>query len=376
MVSHHNKSSYHLSAYKVNAILLTVFSVLYFSSPWLTYYATGCLYLLIPFTYSTPHLSPIFTVSYLWQPPDYFLYLRVWVLFVSVSESTCKWNHVVFIFLSVRLSSFSIILLKLHPCCSTWILLSFLWLSSILVCVFFILSHQWTLKFPYVQFSHSVMSDSLRPHGLQHARLPCPSPTPGTCSNSCPSSWWCHPTISSSVIPFSRLQSFPSIRVFSIESVLHIRWPRYWSFSFSISPSNEYSGLISFRTDCFDLLAVQGTLKSLLQHHSSKTSILWCSALFIFQRSHPYVTTGRTIALTRQTFVGKVMSLLFNMLSRLIIAFLPRSKRLLISWLQSPSAVILEPKKTVCHYFQCFPLNLPVGDGTRCHDLLFLNVEF
>ena len=127
---------------------------------------------------------------------------------------------------------------------------------------------------------------------------------------------------------------FPSIRVSSNESVLHIRWPEYWSFSFSISPSNEYSGLISFRIDWFDLLAVQGTLKSLLQHHSSKASILWCSAFFLIQLSHPYMTTGKTIALTRWTFVSKVMSLLFNMLSRLVIAFLPRNKRLLISWLQ------------------------------------------
>ena len=137
----------------------------------------------------------------------------------------------------------------------------------------------------------------------------------------------------------------PNIRVISNESVLHIRWPKYWSFSFSISPSNEHPGLISFRMDWLDLLAVQGTLKSLLYHHSSKASILQCSAFFIVQLSHPYMTTGKTIALTRQTFVGKVMSLLFNMLSRLVITFLLRSKCLLISWLQSPSAVILEPRK-------------------------------
>ena len=136
---------------------------------------------------------------------------------------------------------------------------------------------------------------------------------------------------------------FPSIRVFSNESVLCIRWPKYWSFS--ISSSNEYSGLISFRIDWFGLLAVQGTLKSLLQHHSSKASVLWCSAFFIVQLSHPYMITGKTIALTRWTFVDKVMSLLFNMLSRLVITFLPRSKRLSISWLWPPSAVILEPKK-------------------------------
>ena len=138
---------------------------------------------------------------------------------------------------------------------------------------------------------------------------------------------------------------FPSIRVFSNESVLRIRWPKYWSFSFSIIPSKEIPGLISFRMDWLDLLAVQGTLKSLLQHHSSKASILHCSAFFIVQLSHPHMTTGKAIALTRWTFVGEVMSLLYSVLSRLVIAFLPRSKHLLISWLQSPSSVILEPRK-------------------------------
>ena len=141
---------------------------------------------------------------------------------------------------------------------------------------------------------------------------------------------------------------FPSIRVFPSESVLHVRWPKYWSFSFSISHSNEYSGLSSFRMDWLDLFVVQGTLKSLLQHHSSKASILRRSAFFIVQLSHPYMTTGKTIALTRWIFVGKVMSVLFNMLSRLVITFLPRSKRLLISWLPSPSAVILEPCCCCC----------------------------
>ena len=150
--------------------------------------------------------------------------------------------------------------------------------------------------------------------------------------------------------------NFPSIRVFSNESTLHIRWPKYWSFSFNISPTCEHPGLISFRMDWLDLLAVQGTLKSLLQHHSSKASILRHSAFFIVQLSHPYMTTGKTIALTRWPFVGKVMSLLFNMLSRFVIPFLPRSKRLLISWLQSPSTVILEPEKIACH---CFPICLP-----------------
>ena len=172
----------------------------------------------------------------------------------------------------------------------------------------------------------------------------------------------------------------PSISVFSNESVLHlywsIYWPKYWSFSFSISPSNEYSGLISFRMDWLDLLPVHGSLQSLLQHHSSKASILWCSAFFIVQLSQQYMTTGKTIPLTRWTFVGKVMSLLFNMLSRLVITFLPRSKRLLISWLKSPSAVILKAPKIVCHCFHCFPICLPWSDGTRCHDLCFLNVEF
>ena len=148
----------------------------------------------------------------------------------------------------------------------------------------------------------------------------------------------CHPLL---LLP----SVFPRIRIFSHESVLCIRWPKYWSFSFSISPSNEYSGLISFRMDWFDLHAVQGTCKSLLQHHSSKTSVLQHSAFFTVQLSHPYMATGKTIALTRGTFVGKVMSLLLNMLCRLVITFLPRSKRLFISWLQSPSVVILEPKK-------------------------------
>ena len=168
----------------------------------------------------------------------------------------------------------------------------------------------------------------------------------------------------------------PSIRVFSNESTLRMRWPKYWTFSFSVSPSTEHPGLISFRMNWFDLLAVQGTLKSLLQHHSSKASILRCSASFIVQLSHPYMTTGKIIALTRQTFVGKVIYLLFNMLSRLVITFLPMSKHLLISWLQSPSAVILEPKKNkVLHCFHCFPIYLPWSDGTRCHDLSFMNVE-
>ena len=157
------------------------------------------------------------------------------------------------------------------------------------------------------------MSDSLRHHELQHARPPCPSPTPRDIPNSCPLSGWCHPTISSSVIPFSSCpQSFPASGSFSIESSLHIRWPKYWSFSFNISPSNEHPGLISFRMDWLDLLAVQGTLKCLLQHHSSKASILQRSAFFIVQLSPPYMTTGKTTALTRPTFVDKVMSSAFE----------------------------------------------------------------
>ena len=159
---------------------------------------------------------------------------------------------------------------------------------------------------------------------------------------------------------------FPSIKVFSNESVLCIRWPKCWNFSFSISPSKEYSGLISFRMEWLYLPAVQGTLKSLLQCHSSKASILQHSAFFTVQLSHPYLTTGKTIALTRRTFVGKVMSLLFNILSRLVTAFLPRSKHLLISWLQSPSAVILEPPQNkVSHCFHCFP--------SICHEVLGLD---
>ena len=182
-----------------------------------------------------------------------------------------------------------------------------------------------------VQFSNSVVSNSLRPHGLHHSRLPCPSPTSRAYSlmsiaSVMPSNQFI--LFSPLVLPPS---IFPRIRVFSNESVLLIWWPIYWSFSFCTSTSNEYSGLISFRIDRLDLLAVQGTLKSLLQHHSSKASILQRSVFVIDQLSHPYMTTGKTIALTRQNFVGKVMSLLFNMLSRLVIAFLPRSKRLLIS---------------------------------------------
>jgi len=158
---------------------------------------------------------------------------------------------------------------------------------------------------------------------------------------------------------------FPNIRGFSNESALYIRWPKYWSFSFNISPSNEHPGLISFRMDWLDLLAVQGTLKSLLQHHSSKASVLQCSAFFMVQLSHPYITSRKTIALTRQTFVGKVMSLLFNILSTFVTAFLPRSKGLLISWMQSPSAVILEPKKIKS-------VTVSIVSSSVCHETMGL----
>ena len=171
------------------------------------------------------------------------------------------------------------------------------------------------------------MFHSLQPHGGQHARPPCPSPTARIYTNSCPLSRWCHPAISPFVIPFCSAFNLSQHQGLSNELVLCIRWPKYWSFSFSISTSNEYSGLISFRMDWLDL-AIQGTLKSLLQHHSSKASILWLSSFFVVQLSHPYMTSGKNIALTWQTFVDKVMSLLFNMLSRLIITFLAMSKHL------------------------------------------------
>ena len=200
------------------------------------------------------------------------------------------------------------------------------------------------------------MSDSLQPYGLQHVRPPCPSPSPGACLNSCQLTWWCRPTISSSVTLLLLPSVFPSIRVFSSESALHIRWPKYWSFSFSINLSNEYSGLISFRIDWFDLLAIQGTLKSLLQHHSSKASkstasILWHSAFFIVQLLTSVHDYWKSIALTLQTFVSKVISLLFNTLSWFVIAFLPRSNCLLISWLpkkmKSVTVSIVSPP--ICH---------------------------
>ena len=224
------------------------------------------------------------------------------------------------------------------------------------------LSHVWLFATPWTTARQASLS-------ITNSQSP---PTPMSIELVMPSNHLilCRPLLLLPPIP-------PSIEVFSNELTLRMRWPRYWSFSFSISPSKGDPGLISFRMEWLDLLAVQETLKSLLQHHSSKASILRCSAFFIVQLSHPSRTTGNTIALTRQTFVGKVISLLFNMLSGLVIIFHQRSKSLLISWLQSPSAVILEPQKikfdTVS--IHCFPIYLPWSDGTGCHDLSFLNVE-
>ena len=174
----------------------------------------------------------------------------------------------------------------------------------------------------------------------------------------------------------SHLQSFPASGSFPMSQFFASGGQSIGSFSFSISPSNEYSGLFAFRMDWWDCLPVQETLKSLLQYHSPKASVLQCSAFFIVQISHQYITTGETIALTRWTFIGKVMSLLFNMLSRLVITFLPRNKHLLISWLQHHCSIVGAPKSKVCHCFHCFPIYLLWSDGTRCHDLSFLNAEF
>ena len=198
------------------------------------------------------------------------------------------------------------------------------------------------------------------------------------CSKACPLSQWCHPTILSSVIPFSsRLQSFPASGYFQMSQFFVSGGQSIGVSSFSISPSNEYSGLISFRIDWLDLLAVQGSLKSLLQYHSSKAMILQRSAFFIVQLSHPYMTTGKTKALTRWTFADKVMSLLFNMLSRLVIGFLPRSKCLnFMAAVTICSDFGAPPQNKVCHCFHCFPIYLQWSEGTRCHDLSFLNVDF
>ena len=222
--------------------------------------------------------------------------------------------------------------------------------------------------------SHSVMSDSLRPYGLQPARLPCPSLSPGACSNSCSLSWWCHPTISSSVIPFSSALNLSQYQgLFQWVGSSH-QVVKVLQLQLQHQSSNEYSELISFRIDLFDLLAVQGTLKSLLQYHSLKASIIQCLVFFIVQFSHLYMTTGKTIALTTWIFISK-MSLLLNMLSRFVIAFLLRSKHLLISWLQSPSAVILEPKKIKSACFHCFPIYLPWRMGPDAFVFWMLNFK-
>ena len=221
----------------------------------------------------------------------------------------------------------------------------------------------------FLLFSHSVVSDSLQPHRLQHARLPYSSPSPGVCSNSCPFSQWYRPTISSSVVHFSWLlliSTFPASGSLQMSQFFASGWPKYWSFSFSIGLCNEYSGVISLRIDRSDLLAVQGTRKSLLQHHSLKTSILWPSAFFMVQLSHPYMTSGKVIALTIWTFVDKVMSWLFNTLSRFIVAFLPRSRGLLISCLQSQSAVILEPEKIKS-------VTVSIVSPSICHEMMGLD---
>ena len=230
--------------------------------------------------------------------------------------------------------------------------------------------------FSSVQFSHSVVSVSLQLHGWSMPGLPVHHQLPDFAQTHV------HP-VSDAIQPHHSLSShfllpsiFPRIRVFFNESVLRIRCPNYWSFTFSISPSNEYSVLISFRIDSFDLLADQGILKSLLQHHSSKASVLQHSAFFMVQLSHTHMTTGKSIALTKWTFVTKVMSLLFNMLFRLVIAFLPRS----MSFSFMPAVTICSDfgsqENKVCHCFHCFPIYLPWSHGTRCHDLSFLNVEF
>ena len=229
-----------------------------------------------------------------------------------------------------------------------------------------------------VQFSSSVMSGSLWPHELQHARLPCPSPTPGACSNSWPLCQWCHPTISSSVIPFSScLQAFPASGSFQMSQLFASGDQSIGALATaSLLPMNiqdwfplGLTGWISFQS--------KGLSRIFSQYHNSRASILQWSALFMVQLLHPYMTTGKTIALTKWTFVGKVMSFFFNMLPRLVITFLPRSKCLLISWLQSPSAVTLEPKKIKPATVSIvFPIYLPLSDGIRCHDLHFLNAEF
>ena len=233
-----------------------------------------------------------------------------------------------------------------------------------------------------LQISHSVIFKSLWPHGLQHARLPCPSPIPRACSNSCPLSWWCHPTISSSVVPFSScLQSFPASGSFPMNQFFTTGGQSNGaSASASVLPMNIQDW---FPVGLTGLISLQSKgLSRALQHSSSKASIFWCSAFLIVQISCSYMTSGKTIALNRQTFVSKAMSLLFNMLSRFLIAFLPRSKCLFISRLQLPSAVVYflgffrTQENKICHCFHCFPIYLPWSDGTGFPDLSFLNVEF
>ena len=236
----------------------------------------------------------------------------------------------------------------------------------------------WPVPFTFKwisQFSHSVVSDSLWPHGLQHIRLPCPSPTPGACTNSSLSNWWCHPTMSFSVVPFSScLQSFPASRSFQMSQFFALGGQSIGvSASASVLPMN-IQGWFPLGWTGWITLLYTGLLRvfsntTVKEHQFFSTQL----SFIIVQLSHPYTTTGKTIALTRRTFVGKVVSLLFNTRSRLVIAFLPRSKCLLISWQQSPSAVILEQ---VSHSSHCFPFYLPWSDGTGCCDLCFLNVEF
>ena len=236
----------------------------------------------------------------------------------------------------------------------------------------------------FVVAVHSLSAIQLFVTPWKHARLPCPLLSPGVCSNSCPLSQWCHPTISPSVAPFSSCpQSFPASGSFPMSLLFVSGGQSIGASALSISLSSEYSGLISFWSNWFHLLAVQGILRSLLQHHSSKASIFWCSAFFMVQLLRLYMTTGKAIPLTIQTFVSKVMSLLFSMMSRFVIAFLPGNKSLLISWMQSPSTVILEAKKKKkkkrkenLSLFPFSPIYLPWIYGTRCHDLHFLNVEF
>ena len=228
-------------------------------------------------------------------------------------------------------------------------------------------------SFSSFQFSCSVVSDSLWPHELQHARPRCPSPTPGAYPNSCPLSGWCHPTISSSVIPFSCLQSFPASGSFQMSQLFISGGQRIGvSASASVLPMNTQDWFPLWWTGWISLQS-KGLSRVFSNTTVQKHQFFYCSAFFVVQLSHPYMTSGKTIALTRRTFVSKVMSVLFNMLSRLVLTFLSRSKCLLSSWLQSPFAVILEPPKN--KVWHCFPIYLPWSEGTGCHNLSFLNVE-